>query len=120
MVFHIQQPTRIKSAGNKEKLIDEFIGRVNSGTSEVSIARMKSPPGWEEPPQTPAFNEYTLVLKGAVHVRTGEGVFIIRANEAFIAEKGVTIQYSTPEAEGAEYIAVCVPGFSPNTVNRED
>ena len=120
MPKHIKNPTIIKSAGNKPKLIEEFIGIVNSKTSKLSIARMKSPTGWIEPPQTPEFDEYTVVLKGTVHVQTEYMEFDINANEAFIAEKGVKIQYSTPGPEGAEYIAVCLPAFSPDTVHREE
>jgi ethanolamine utilization protein EutQ (cupin superfamily) len=120
MPVHIKQPSRIKSAGNKVKIIDEFIGHVNSKTSEVSIARMQSPSGWEEPAQTPEFDEYTIVLKGSMHVITDDEYFVIRAGEAFIAKKGERIQYSTPDAEGAEYIAVCLPAFTQKTVNREE
>lgn len=116
----IPTPTQIPAAGNKPKVIEEFIGRVNSQTNEVSIARMKSPPGWVEPAQTPEFNEYILVLKGQLHIiKNGEPI-IVRADEAFIAEKGIRVQYSTPDPEGAEYIAVCVPGFSPETVHRHE
>lgn len=119
MRTHIKKPTQIKSAGNKPKIINEFIGLVNSGTSDVSIANMKSPQGWEEPVQTPGFNEYTLVFKGEVHVKTPDDTYIIKAGEAFIAEKGKNVQYSTPGPIGAEYIAVCIPAFSPDTVHRE-
>jgi len=120
MPNHIQTATRIKAAGHKEKIIEEFIGRVNSQTAEVSIARMTSPVGWLEPAQVPEFNEYTLVLKGMVQVKTGEKTFQVRAGEVFIAYAGEKIQYSTPDKEGAEYIAVCVPAFAPETVNREN
>lgn len=120
MPHHITHPKVIPSAGNMAKLIEEFAGNANTGTSEVSIARMKSPAGWYEPAQTPEFNEYTLVLKGALHVRTKSGTFVVRTNEAFIAEKGEAVQYSTPESGGAEYIAVCIPAFSPETVHRTD
>jgi ethanolamine utilization protein EutQ (cupin superfamily) len=120
LATYIKSPTRIKSAGNKVKIIDEFIGHVNSDTSEVSIAKMQSPPGWEEPAQTPQFNEYTLVLKGSVHVKTDENLYIIKAGEAFISKKGERIQYSTPDPGGAEYVAVCLPAFSPESVNREE
>ena len=118
MALHIKTPSRIKSAGNKVKIIDEFIGHVNSQHSEISIAKMQSPPGWEEPAQTPEFNEYTLVLKGSMHVKTDTDYFIIKAGEAFVAQKGERIQYSTPDPEGAEYVAVCLPAFTPDTVNR--
>ena len=119
MAIHIKDPSRIKSAGNKVKIIDEFIGQVNSQNSDVSIAKMQSPPGWEEPAQTPEFDEYTIVLKGAVYVKTDTENYIIKAGEAFIAQRGERIQYSTPEPEGAEYIAVCLPAFSPDSVHRE-
>ncbi len=120
MSRHIPQPTRIEAAGNKPKVIEEFIGRVNSGTAAVSIARMVSPPGWVEPGQTPEFDEYTIVLKGTLQVKTGEGrIFEVAAGEAFIASAGEWVQYSTPGAEGAEYIAVCLPAFSPDTVRRD-
>ncbi|NOX84801.1 MAG: cupin domain-containing protein [Chlorobi bacterium] len=116
--YHIKNPTLIKAEGNK--IIEEFIGNVNTRTSDISIARMKSPPGWQEPPQQPDFDEYTLVLKGALHVQTGNREFIVNANEAFIAKKGTEIRYSTPGPEGAEYIAVCLPAFSPDTVHRKE
>ena len=120
MSRHIPQPTRIEAAGNKPKVIEEFIGRVNSGTAAVSIARMVSPPGWVEPGQTPEFDEYTIVLKGTLQVKTGEGrIFEVAAGEACIASAGEWVQYSTPGAEGAEYIAVCLPAFSPDTVRRD-
>jgi ethanolamine utilization protein EutQ (cupin superfamily) len=120
MVHHIKNPTRIQSAGNKVKLIDEFIGLVNSNDSKVSIARMKSPAGWIEPPQIPEFDEYTFVLKGSVHVKTDEGTFIVNADEIFVAAKNTQVQYSTPGEQGAEYIAICVPAFSPEKVHRGD
>ena len=120
MSRHIPQPTRIQAAGNKPKVIEEFIGRVNSGTAALSIARMVSPPGWVDPGQSPEFDEYTVVLKGALRITTGEGrVFDVAAGEAFIASAGDWVQYSTPGTEGAEYIAVCLPAFSPDTVHRE-
>jgi mannose-6-phosphate isomerase-like protein (cupin superfamily) len=120
MAKHIQTPTQVKSAGNKFKLIEEFVGLVNSGNSDLSIAKMKSPSGWEEPPQTPQFDEYTFVLKGSMHVKTKDNTYIINENEVFIANKGETIQYSTPGEEGCEYIAVCMPAFSPDTVHRKE
>jgi mannose-6-phosphate isomerase-like protein (cupin superfamily) len=116
---HIKIPTKVPAAGTKPKIIEEFIGLVNSNTDEVSIARMKSPAGWIEPPQTPEFNEYTVVLKGAVHILINGKETIVRANEAFIAEKGAEVQYSTPGPDGAEYIAVCVPAFSIDKVHRK-
>jgi mannose-6-phosphate isomerase-like protein (cupin superfamily) len=115
----IAAPTRVEATGNKPKLIDEYIGRVNSGTEGVSVAHMRSPAGWQEPGQTPDFDEYTVVLKGMLRVEHRRGTLDIRAGEAVIAEAGEWIRYSTPESEGAEYIAVCVPGFSPMTVNRD-
>ena len=115
----IKAPAVVKAAGNKEKIIKEYIGNINSGTSEVSIALMKSPEGWEEPGQTPGFNEYTFVLKGEVIVKTASGELTVREGEAVIAFRGEWVQYSTPMKGGAEYIAVCVPAFSPATVNRD-
>ncbi len=120
MATHIPKPTVIEAAGNKPKLIEEFIGRVNSKTDSLSIARMKSPGGWVEPGQTPAFDEYTVVLAGTLRVATKDGVIDVRAGEAIIAHKKEWVQYSTPEASGAEYIAVCLPAFSPETVHRDD
>jgi len=115
----ISQPTRIRSAGNKPKLIDEYIGRVNSSTSAVSIAHMRSPEGWEEPRQIPEFDEFTVVLKGALRVRHAQGVIDVAAGQAVIAPRGVWVQYSTPAEGGAEYIAVCLPAFSSETVHRD-
>jgi len=117
MVKHIKTPTVIQAAGNKPKVIEEFIGRVNSGTDAVSIARMKSPAGWEEPGQTPQFDEYTVVLSGFLLVATKDGSVDVRAGEAVIAPKGEWVKYSTPE--GAEYMAVCLPAFSPERVQRD-
>ena len=114
----IEKPTRIQAAGTKPKLIDEYVGRVNSATSALSIAHMRSPAGWEEPGQTPEFDEYTVVLSGTLRVRSRAGDLEVRAGQAVIAAKGEWIQYSTPE--GAEYIAVCLPAFSPETVHREE
>jgi ethanolamine utilization protein EutQ len=115
----VSQPTRITSAGNKPKLIDEYIGRVNSKTRAVSVAHMRSPAGWEEPGQTPEFEEITLVLKGMVRVRHNEGVLDVVAGQAVITRPGEWIQYSTPNESGAEYIAVCLPAFSMETVHRD-
>ena len=115
----IAQPTRIEAAGNKPKLIEEFIGRVNSRTESVSIARMRSPEGWVEPGQTPEFVEFTIVLKGLLRVQHKSGVLDVRAGQAVVTNPGEWIQYSTPNAGGAEYIAVCVPAFSPETVHRD-
>ena len=116
----IEKPTVIKAAGNKPKRIEEFIGLVNSGTAELSVARMKSPGGWVEPGQTPEFDEYTVVLSGLLCVATRAGALEVRAGQAVIAPKGEWVQYSTPEPEGAEYIAVCLPAFSPRKVHRDD
>lgn len=116
----IQQPTRIEPAGNKPKRIDEYIGRVNSHTQGASIAHMRSPQGWVEPGQRPDFDEYTVVLKGTLHVEYEGGQMDVSAGQAVIANKGEWVRYSTPSAEGAEYIAVCLPAFSPDTVNRDD
>lgn len=115
----IQKPTRIEAAGNKPKLIEEFIGRVNSATSGVSIARMRSPSGWVEPGQTPEFDEYTVVLAGTLTVESSEGSLEVKAGQAIITRAGEWVRYSTPGAEGAEYIAVCLPAFSPGTVHRD-
>ncbi|MFO1021144.1 MAG: cupin [Planctomycetales bacterium] len=115
----ISQPTRITAAGNKPKLIDEYIGRMNSGSDQVSIAHMRSPAGWVEPGQTPEFEEHTVVLKGMLQVHTKTGTFQVRAGQAVTLSPGEWVQYSTPEPEGAEYIAVCLPAFSPQTVHRD-
>lgn len=115
----IKTPTVIEAAGNKPKIIEEYIGRVNSGTSVVSIAKMKSPNGWVESGQTPEFNEYTLVLKGVLNVKTKTEEFKVCAGNAIIIEKGEWVQYSSPHPEGAEYIAVCLPAFNPDTVHRD-
>jgi mannose-6-phosphate isomerase-like protein (cupin superfamily) len=115
----IPQPTRITAAGNKPKLIDEYVGRVNSNTEAVSVAHMRSPEGWEEPGQTPEFDEYTIVLKGTLLVEHEAGHLEVAAGQAIVTRAGEWIRYSTPHAGGAEYIAVCLPGFSPNTVHRD-
>jgi quercetin dioxygenase-like cupin family protein len=115
----ISQPTRITAAGNKPKLIDEYVGRVNSKTDAVSVAHMRSPEGWQEPGQKPDFDEFTVVLKGLLRVEHDKGHTDVRAGQAIIALAGEWIRYSTPEAGGAEYIAVCLPAFSPNTVHRD-
>ena len=116
---HIAGPTVIEAAGNLPKVIEEFVGRVNTGTDSVSVARMKSPSGWVEPGQTPQFDEYTVVLRGMLRVETREGVVEVRAGEALITSAGEWVRYSTPEEEGAEYVAVCLPAFSPSTVHRD-
>ena len=115
----ISEPTRIEAAGNKPKLIDEYVGRVRSGHDAVSVAHMRSPGGWVEPGQTPAFDEYTVVLRGLLRVTHKGGVIDVRAGQAVVAHKGEWVQYSTPEAEGAEYVAVCLPAFSMETVHRD-
>ena len=116
----IASPTRIQAAGNKPKLIDEHIGRVNSRSENVSIAHMRSPSGWQEPGQTPDFEEHTIVLKGTLHVEYRGGAMDVNAGQAVIAHPGEWVRYSTPGPEGAEYIAVCVPAFSPDTVHRDE
>ncbi|NLS93064.1 MAG: cupin [Planctomycetaceae bacterium] len=116
----IETPTIVRAAGNKPKQIEEFIGRVNSQTECLSIARMRSPSGWVEPGQTPEFDEYTVVLRGILHVESHEGVTEVRAGQAVIAPAGQWTRYSTPDPEGAEYIAVCLPAFSPGTVHRDE
>lgn len=115
----IAAPMRIASAGNKPKLIDEYIGRVNSNEAAVSIAHMRSPGGWIEPGQAPDFDEYTLVLRGRLHVQSRGAALDVRAGQAVIARRGEWVQYSTPDADGAEYVAVCIPAFSPDTVHRD-
>ena len=115
----IAAPTRVQAAGNKPKLIDEYIGRVNSKDEKLSIAHMRSPGGWVEPGQTPEFDEYTVVLKGMLRVQSKTGNFDVKAGQAVITEKGEWVQYSTPESEGAEYIAICLPAFSMDTVHRD-
>lgn len=119
MIKRITAPSLIKAAGIGEKKIEEFFGRVNSGTSEVSIARMTSPQGWMEPGQCPEFDEYTLVLKGNLKISTKEGDFFVSAGQAVLTGKGEWVQYSTPLDGGAEYIAICLPAFSPDIVHRE-
>lgn len=115
----IHQPSRIQAAGNKPKLIDEYIGRVNSGTPDASVAHMRSPGGWQEPGQTPEFDEFTVVVKGMMRVEYAGGSLEVRAGQAVIAHKGQWVRYSTPEPEGAEYFAICMPAFSLETVHRD-
>src|ERR1051326_2713084 len=115
----IAQPTRITAAGNKPKLIDEYIGRVNSHSANVSVAHMRSPHGWEEPGQTPEFDEFTVVLKGLLRVHHRAGQMDVAAGQAVITRAGEWIRYSTPNEDEAEYIAVCLPAFSPDTVHRD-
>jgi ethanolamine utilization protein EutQ len=113
-------PTRIQASGNKPKLIDEYIGRVNSGTSAVSVAHMRSPAGWIEPGQAPQFDEFTVVLKGMLRVEHKKGSLDVAAGQAVIAHAGEWVCYSTPHQGGAEYIAVCLPAFSMETVHRDE
>lgn len=120
MIHHIKSPSLIAAAGTGGKIIEEFFGRVNSDTSEVSIARMKSPEGWVEPGQCPEFNEYTLVLKGALKVATRKGEIIVSEGEAILTGKGEWVQYSSPFAGGAEYVAVCLPAFGMDLVKRDE
>lgn len=112
-------PTRIAAAGNQPKLIDEYVGRVNSGTAALSIAHMRSPGGWVEPGQTPAFDEYTVVLRGVLRVEHHGGVLEVHAGQAVVTAAGEWVRYSTPGDDGAEYVAVCVPAFAPSTVHRD-
>jgi len=116
----VSEPTRIRAAGTKPKLIDEFIGRVNTETAGVSVAHMRSPQGWEEPGQTPEFDEFTLVLKGVLLVKHKGGEMRVAAGQAVIAHRGEWVQYSTPEEGGTEYIAICLPAFSMETVHRDE
>jgi ethanolamine utilization protein EutQ len=116
----IVKPTRIQAAGNKPKLIDEYIGRVNSQTSATSIAHMRSPAGWIEPGQAPDFDEFTIVLKGTLRVEHKNGSIDVHARQAVIAHAGEWVRYSTPHEDGAEYIAVCLPAFSMETVHRDE
>ncbi len=115
----IEQPTVIKAAGNKPKRIEEYAGLVNSGHVRVSVARMQSPGGWQEPGQRPEFEEITVVLRGLLRVEHEGGVLDVRAGQAVVTAPGEWVRYSTPEADGAEYVAVCVPAFSPTTVHRD-
>ncbi|WPB73980.1 AraC family ligand binding domain-containing protein [Archangium violaceum] len=115
----IPSPTRITAAGNKPKLIDEYVGRVNSRQADISVAHMRSPGGWLEPGQTPEFREITVVLRGVLRVEHKGGLLDVRAGQAVITEPGEWVRYSTPEEEGAEYMAICLPAFSPDTVHRD-
>ena len=113
----IHNPTQIPVPGNK--IIEEYIGRVNSGHAAVSVAHMHSPSGWSEPGQTPDFDEFTVVLKGSLRVESKQGVLDVHAGQAVVARRGEWVRYSTPDSEGAEYLAICVPAFSPDTVHRD-
>jgi mannose-6-phosphate isomerase-like protein (cupin superfamily) len=115
----IDKPTIIEAAGNKPKRIEEYAGRVNSGHANVSVARMVSPAGWAEPGQRPQFEEITLVLRGLVRVEHESGVIDVRAGQAIVARPGEWVRYSSPEPGGAEYVAICIPAFSPDTVHRD-
>ena len=119
MVTHITAPSVIEAVGTKPKIIEEFIGRVNSKTDGVSIAKMQSPQGWEEPGQRPEFDEHTVVLKGCLRVETEDGVIDVAAGQAVTAHAGEWVRYSSPHEGGAEYVAVCLPAFSPDTVFRD-
>ena len=116
----IDSPSRIEAAGTKPKLIDEFVGRVNTGDERLSVARMQSPEGWVEPGQRPDFDEYTVVLKGALHVEHEDGELDVRPGQAILVRGGEWVRYSTPDPEGAEYVAVCLPAFSMDTVHRDE
>lgn len=116
----IESPSRVEAAGTKPKLIDEFVGQVNTGETRVSIARMRSPDGWVEPGQRPEFDEWTLVLDGSLHVEHEGGAIDVRAGQAVLVRAGEWVRYSTPEPGGAHYVAVCLPAFSPGTVHRDD
>ena len=115
----IAQPTRVEAAGNLPKLIDEYVGRVNTGDSDVSIARMRSPGGWVEPGQAPEFDEYTVVLAGSLRVEHRAGVIDVPAGQAIVVRRGEWVRYSTPEPAGAEYIAICLPAFSLEAARRD-
>lgn len=115
----IAQPKRVQAAGNKPKLIDEYIGRANSAESRLSVAHMRSPGGWVEPGQTPEFDEFTIVLRGRLRVEHAEGVIDVQAGQAVVAHAGEWVRYSTPDDDGAEYVAVCLPAFSMESVHRD-
>lgn len=115
----IATPTQITAAGNKPKLIREYIGRVNSKTEALSIAHMSSPSGWVEPGQTPEFDEYTLVLKGLLRVEHKDGTIDVQAGQAIVTHAGEWVRYSTPGSDGADYVAICLPAFSMETVHRD-
>jgi mannose-6-phosphate isomerase-like protein (cupin superfamily) len=119
MATLIEQPTIITAAGNKPKLIREYVGNVNTRTADVSIAHMESPGGWLEPGQTPEFDEYTLVLRGMLRVESKSGVLEVMAGQAVLAPGGEWVRYSSPSPEGCEYVAICLPAFSPGTVHRD-
>ena len=116
----IESPSRLEAAGTKPKLIDEFVGRVNTADERLSIARMQSPEGWVEPGQRPEFDEYTLVIDGALRVEHESGALDVRSGQAVLVRAGEWVRYSTPEPAGAHYVAVCLPAFSPATVHRDE
>ena len=116
----VARPVVIEAAGNKPKIIEEYVGRPSAGISEVSVARMRSPAGWEEPGQRPEFREITVVLAGRLHVSHEGGTLVVDAGQAVITEPGEWVRYSSPDAGGAEYVAVCLPAFSPSTVHRDE
>ena len=120
MPTKLNSPTIIESVGNKPKIIQEFIGLINSKTNDVSIAHMQSPGGWQEPGQRPDFDEYTIVLDGSLKVETENNTLFVNKGEAIIAYAGEWVRYSTPDVKGAKYIAVCIPAFTPETVNRDE
>ena len=120
MPTFIDTPTIVPSVGTRPKRIEEYVGRVNSGTAVLSVARMQSPEGWVEPGQRPSFTEVTVVLRGLLRVDHADGSLDVRAGQAVVAQPGEWVRYSSPEAGGAEYVAVCLPAFSPETVHRDD
>lgn len=120
MLRILSSPSRVAALGTPPKVIEEFVGRVNSGTAQVSVARMKSPSGWSEPVQQPEFDEYTIVLAGMLRVTAHHSVADVHAGQAIIVSAGERVQYSTPGPDGAEYIAVCLPAFAPGLAHRED
>ena len=116
----IESPSRVQAAGTKPKLIDEFVGRVNTGEERLSVARMQSSEGWQEPGQRPEFDEYTVVIDGALRVAHEDGEVDVRAGQAVLVRAGEWVRYSTPEPGGAHYVAICLPAFSPDTVHRDE
>ena len=116
----IESPTIVQAVGNKPKRIEEYTGRVNSGHQNVSVARMLSPEGWQEPGQRPEFEEITVVIRGMVRVEHEGGALDVRAGQAVVASAGEWVRYSSPQTDGAEYFAICLPAFSPQTVHRDD
>jgi len=116
----IKTPTLIQAAGNKSKIIEEFVGNVNTQTQNISVAKMSAPSGWLEPGQKPEFQEITIVLKGELHVQHIDGIIIVKKGQSIMTEANEWVRYSTPSPEGAEYIAVCLPAFSPSSVHRDE